>query len=259
MNYLLIGHLIGDFYLQTNRIASKKISSAKYLALHGILYTLCIYLTALWINGNTISVLTASVITGILHICIDYAKLKIESTYHIPAAYECAVFLADQLLHLILLYIVFKTFPFPTYLGSDIDILEIAYENIDKIISCIAAALVCGRPAAIVVSLVFKMIPQTIECADEQKTTPQNHPATENKLTEKETARIGSWIGILEREIMLILGLLGQYSAIGFVLTAKSLARYKQLENKAFAEKYLVGTLLSAFIALLCIAACSLF
>ena len=43
---------------------------------------------------------------------------------------------------------------------------------------------------------------------------------------------------MLEREIILILGLMGQFGAIGFVLTAKSLARFRQLEDKEFAEKY---------------------
>lgn len=76
---------------------------------------------------------------------------------------------------------------------------------------------------------------------------------------EKQTgARIGSLIGILEREIILMLGLMQQFGAIGFVLTAKSLARYKQLEDKDFAEKYLVGTLLSAFIAIGCVILCNL-
>ena len=47
---------------------------------------------------------------------------------------------------------------------------------------------------------------------------------------------------------------MGQFGAIGFVLTAKSLARYRQLETKSFDEKYLVGTLLSTFIAIVCVA-----
>lgn len=34
-------------------------------------------------------------------------------------------------------------------------------------------------------------------------------------------------------------------------MTAKSIARYKQLEDKNFAEKYLVGTLTSVLIAFL--------
>jgi hypothetical protein len=49
------------------------------------------------------------------------------------------------------------------------------------------------------------------------------------------------------------LGLNGQLGAIGFVLAAKSLARFNQLNDKSFAEKYLVGTLLSVVIALFCI------
>ena len=47
---------------------------------------------------------------------------------------------------------------------------------------------------------------------------------------------------------------MGQYGAIGFVLTAKSLARFNQLNDQSFAEKYLVGTLLSSFLAIVCIA-----
>lgn len=114
--------------------------------------------------------------------------------------------------------------------------------NVKNCIVVIVAALVCWKPAAIFVSLVFKMIPETIEQADEIADVKGN--------IENEGAKIGSWIGILEREIILILGLMGQFGAIGFVLTAKSLARFKQLENKSFAEKYLVGTLLSALIAI---------
>lgn len=86
------------------------------------------------------------------------------------------------------------------------------------------------------------MIPETIEQADQILEV--------NSKTENEGVKIGSWIGILEREIILMLGLMGQFGAIGFVLAAKSLARFKQLENKSFAEKYLVGTLLSALIAI---------
>ena len=111
-----------------------------------------------------------------------------------------------------------------------------------EVLIIIIAVLLCGKPAAILVALVFEKIPRTV----------QN---TEN--SEMENLRIGSWIGILEREIILILGLMGQYGAIGFVLTAKSLARHKQLNEQAFAEKYLVGTLLSALIALLGVIMCS--
>ena len=61
---------------------------------------------------------------------------------------------------------------------------------------------------------------------------------------------MGSIIGKMERLIITILVLCNQIGAIGFVLTAKSLARYKQLSEKDFAEKYLVGTLTSTAIAI---------
>ena len=61
----------------------------------------------------------------------------------------------------------------------------------------------------------------------------------------------GTYIGMLERIIILLLGILGLYGSIALVLTAKSLARFKQLEDKSFSEKYLVGTLMSLIIAIL--------
>ena len=56
---------------------------------------------------------------------------------------------------------------------------------------------------------------------------------------------------MLERVVILLLGALGLYGSIALVLTAKSLARFKQLEKQEFAEKYLVGTLISLIIAIL--------
>ncbi len=42
----------------------------------------------------------------------------------------------------------------------------------------------------------------------------------------------------------------GQFAAIGFVLTAKSVARYEKLKEQDFAEYYLLGTLLSTLNAI---------
>jgi hypothetical protein len=68
--------------------------------------------------------------------------------------------------------------------------------------------------------------------------------------TEKGLPGAGKIIGMLERGIILTLGLLGEFSAISFVFVAKSMARFKQLEKRQFAEYYLIGTLLSFFFAL---------
>ena len=64
-------------------------------------------------------------------------------------------------------------------------------------------------------------------------------------------ARAGEMIGKFERLIIVILFLSGATTAIGFVLTAKSLARFPEFEKRNFAERYLIGTLFSVSIALL--------
>ena len=72
-----------------------------------------------------------------------------------------------------------------------------------------------------------------------------------NSSGQKKEPPVGSVIGKLERILTVILVLCGEMGAIGFVLTAKSLARYKQPDNQSFAEKYLVGTLSSTAIAII--------
>jgi Protein of unknown function (DUF3307) len=62
--------------------------------------------------------------------------------------------------------------------------------------------------------------------------------------------RVGATIGILERLIVCVLVLAGQAAAIGFVIAAKTLARFRQLDDRHFAEYYLVGTLASVTLAL---------
>jgi hypothetical protein len=62
--------------------------------------------------------------------------------------------------------------------------------------------------------------------------------------------RVGATIGVLERLVVCVLVLTGQAAAIGFVIAAKTLARFRQLDDRHFAEYYLVGTLASVTLAL---------
>ncbi len=59
----------------------------------------------------------------------------------------------------------------------------------------------------------------------------------------------GRYIGMVERAFMLTLVLVDALPTIAFVLTAKSLARFRELSEMKFAEYYLVGTLTSAGVA----------
>jgi hypothetical protein len=60
----------------------------------------------------------------------------------------------------------------------------------------------------------------------------------------------GRVIGVLERAIALTLVLLGQFGALALIVAAKSLARFKALEDRDFAEYFLIGTLASLLLAL---------
>ena len=61
----------------------------------------------------------------------------------------------------------------------------------------------------------------------------------------------GRMIGALERALVLTLILLGEYGAVGWIIAAKSLARFKALEDREFAEYFLIGTLASYLLAVL--------
>jgi hypothetical protein len=62
-------------------------------------------------------------------------------------------------------------------------------------------------------------------------------------------ARVGEAIGILERLLIVTFVLVGAEAAIGLVIAAKTLARFRQLDDRDFAEYYLLGTLASVAIA----------
>ncbi len=63
-------------------------------------------------------------------------------------------------------------------------------------------------------------------------------------------ARVGATIGILERLLIVTFVLTNATAAIGFVVAAKTLARFKQLDDRQFAEYYLLGTLASVSVAI---------
>ena len=69
------------------------------------------------------------------------------------------------------------------------------------------------------------------------------------QIDEKEF-RTGRVIGFLERIFVFLFILMGQFTAIGFVLAAKGVVRYPEFGNRNFAEYILIGTLLSVLLAM---------
>ena len=97
----------------------------------------------------------------------------------------------------------------------------------------ILAILLCIKPANILIKLVLKkyQVGETQSCEN--------------------INNAGALIGNLERILTIIFVILGQYEAIGFIIAAKSILRFKDTDT-AKTEYVLAGTFLSFGIALLC-------
>ncbi|SDN81962.1 Protein of unknown function [Paenibacillus sp. yr247] len=63
---------------------------------------------------------------------------------------------------------------------------------------------------------------------------------------------IAKYIGIIERFLIAVLVVKGAFTGIAFLGTLKAIARYKQFDEKNYAEKFLLGTLISALLGLIC-------
>ena len=70
--------------------------------------------------------------------------------------------------------------------------------------------------------------------------------------TPKTSDQMGAFIGTLERVLIIILVGLGAFTAVGFVAAMKSIARYEKIQKeRAFAEYFLAGTMMSLLLALI--------
>lgn len=145
---------------------------------------------------------------------------------------ELVVFVLDQTAHLAFVMAC------ACCIAPEIKVMHVSEPTV---IALLLVALLCGKPMSVVVKLVLKKA-RGVEVLAEN---PGNACETQ------ESDGGGSAIGILERLIVALLTYLGQYEAIAFVITAKSIARFKKLEDQGFAETYLIGTLTSVLLAML--------
>lgn len=67
----------------------------------------------------------------------------------------------------------------------------------------------------------------------------------------------GKWIGLLERVLILTFVLINQFQPIGFLIAAKSILRFGEVtgdrpqnQNRKMAEYVIIGTMLSATVAI---------
>ena len=229
LTILLMAHLIADFYLQSSKMAENKDSKAWFFAVHSIIY-LCVFTAVDFLFLEPITALFLTLVTAVSHSVIDLIRTKVNKKWK-NYTLSFISFLIDQLLHLAVIVLAYVVFELPFRVNSiynNFETFQIRETNIGfaKIISYGLLLLIILKPTSILIKKTFEFL------------------FKENSTSELEN-HAGEMIGMLERTITAILLLCNQFAAVGLVITAKSIARFKQMENKEFAERYLIGTLLS--------------
>jgi hypothetical protein len=232
---LLIAHILADFYIQTEKMTHRKDKSYKWVLIHCLYYLVIMLLVGLPIIS--VNVIIAAISASAFHLLIDMLKFMyisyIKNKRKITQIIERNTFFIDQLLHFVCLVgIAYWGVQNNTQLNewnvianffTVVGVSEVMF------IKWIFVLLVIHKPTNIAIQkflIIYKPI---------------------SNIGDKESINnAGRFIGTVERIIMLIFLSIEQYSAIGLVLTAKSIARYDKIsKEKDFAEYYLLGTLIS--------------
>ncbi|EUB29426.1 MULTISPECIES: DUF3307 domain-containing protein [Fusobacterium] len=227
---LISVHLLADFLFQTSAYSEKKRKKLKPLLLHCFIYFIVFEIVLLPILQFKKAFLLGMIIS-VLHFFINFTKNKLEKSFP-QRRLQIWIFSINQLIHFVILIGIYYIFNLANSVSNLYLKLE-GYENFKTIILYISVFSIIFEPASLFIRKLFTSI------------SPKTYPK-ENL----EELKAGNIIGKLERIIIAILLLNNQFGVIGFVLTAKSIARFKQMEDKNFAEKYLIGTLTSFLIVL---------
>ncbi len=74
MGLIILGHIIGDFYFQTDKIAENKKTSMKYMILHCVIYSMLMAVIMLLLSNDLMLVLEITGLIIITHFIIDIMK-----------------------------------------------------------------------------------------------------------------------------------------------------------------------------------------
>lgn len=209
---LLMAHAIGDFYLQSDKYCKKKEESklkSPFLYIHSIIIGLLS-----WAFVPTMDFGLYALLVFATHLLIDAMKLYMRKGLW--------SFLIDQIAHIMVLcFIAHQYIPQCHLPIQNIDFLD----HISVPVFAFAI-LCCLKPTNILIKLILERY----------------------KIGEGESCRsmknAGALIGNLERILTLVFVLISQYEAVGFIIAAKSILRFKDTDT-AKTEYVLAGTLLS--------------
>ncbi len=215
---LLLAHVAADFPLQSDAMAAgKQTRRPGALALHMVIVAAT---ASLLLAPRSAEALVPVLVLTALHLAIDLGKSLL------PAG-RLGPFLADQGAHLLSLAGIAMLWPglFAAGLWGGIAGLSDWLPGVMVLAAGALAATMAGRHAVRLL-----MLPHA-------GATPDSLPAG------------GALIGILERGLIYLFLLVDQPAAIGFLVTAKSILRFKEAQQDS--EYVIIGTLASFGWALL--------
>ncbi|MEM5527395.1 DUF3307 domain-containing protein [Gammaproteobacteria bacterium AS21] len=218
-------HIIIDFYCQPSSWLQDKIEK-KYksikLAIHSLLHGLVACAAMVFVSDDIGLLFACAAIIAISHWLIDLAKIYVEQS----SGQKLSYFVIDQALHLSVLALIAL---YLSGLGLN------AFDNVAALISSknmliLLVYLTIFKPVSVFIGIVLKRYTPT------------------QTLENQGLILGGEIIGYLERLLILTFIINGQYAVIGFILAAKSIFRFGELNNnnsQNLTEYVLLGSLLS--------------
>lgn len=239
---LFMAHFLGDFLMQPNSwVAHKehKKWGSVYLYLHSAVHLALLFvLTFRWELWAYFGVL------ALTHLLIDGFKLMWQSEGN-----KTKWFFADQVLHAISIFLIY------VWAEESFSWLAGLYNEVIWIYLLAGIVLLFVLP--VMIRKILHPWTKEIEHAEQL-----SEGIRSGMPSEKSLKKAGTYIGILERVFVFIFVLSGQWQAVGFLIAAKSVFRFGDLQdakNRKLTEYVLIGTLISFGSAFLLAMICQYF
>jgi len=266
---LVLAHFIADFYLQTDDMVVEK---RKYFWKHIIhhLFMTALVLIGFWILEdnfeNILKNLFIPLIVIVLsHLIVDWMKIKLLEKMKLTNEdnmKRLGYFVLDQVLHLGMITLVcMYCFQFEI---KGFFQREGGLSFIDSVLFFIIIVILATTVSGHMIKILLGSLPNQLltfegkySFKNERKEAEFIQKGKKGLIEEynytvfsKHDLSRGKLIGYIERLLVLLLTFYSAYPAIGFIVAAKSIARFKQMDDRDWAEYFLLGTLTSMFLGI---------
>ena len=266
---LVIAHLIADFYLQTDDMVIEKRKNLRKHIVHHFFMT-ALVLISFWIfqfNVENVlkNLLIPLIVIVLTHLLVDLLKIKLLENIKMnneENMKRLGFFVLDQLLHLGVIILACELcfdFKIERFFQKQSDL-----NFIDSVLFIVIIVILATSVSGHMIKILLGTLPNQLLTFEGKYTFKNERNEAEfvhkgkNGLTEvynytifsKHELSRGKLIGYIERLLVLLLTFYSAYPAIGFIVTAKSIARFKQMDDRDWAEYFLLGTLSSMFLGI---------